>query len=399
MKRANKLGFIMYRSSNTRLVSDSVWQLAGVLSTLALAGVAIGQNVPQAQPAQPVQAGAGAGAGAAAAQNPGGDLSEARVVKVTGDVKTAPAGVAAYEVAKWKELKQGDLLKTGDQVRTAFGAHATLMFGDDTVVGVRQATLISIERFSRTQEKQDIGLNLGYGAVRGGSSAGALRTDFVVDSTVGTLAKRGTEGWHFEVEPTTGWIQASIANDGHGLVELISQALGTSAEIGPGQFASIANIMDLWVRRDHFDKHVTFFATEGLPEGDAVTSVENGTGISVIAAGGGNDWFNAGGRLTGAQVTRFLNNQEAVEDIPLNDLLFLFSPDLLVEPDFVVRPEGNFGTGPTFRVSRGLTAGERKFSVNGGHRGYKGTNAGKVRMQQSARRVSSGGKILHPRSR
>ena len=68
---------------------------------------------------------------------------------------------------------------------------------------------------------------------------GKLRSDVVVDSTVATLAKRGTEGWQMRVEPMTGRFKISLAE--YGLVDAVSKlrAAGRmSRTVRPGEYVT-----------------------------------------------------------------------------------------------------------------------------------------------------------------
>ena len=131
---------------------------------------------------------------ATAQQSPPPGLRDVDAVaaEVSGSVKRAAVGVDPRDKDGWIEVKENDTLPAGTQIKTAFRSFVTLRFGDDTVIRVRAMTLASIDEFKQSETDQSVRLSLGYGAIRGGTIERELRSELVVDSTVATLAKRGT---------------------------------------------------------------------------------------------------------------------------------------------------------------------------------------------------------------
>ncbi len=265
---------------------------------------------------------------------------KATVVEIKGTVETAPDGADATDPEVWKPIKEGDQLGKNVMIRTGLRSRCVLMFGEEpnqTVISVRRATLARISEFAKTPNEQRIRMGLGYGAIRGGSSEGTLRSDVVINSTVATLAKRGTEGFEIEVEPTTGRFRISLAQSG--LVEALSNLSNQRRSVAPGQYATNGNIAKMWVNQDIFDRCVRFYESEAVSETDLNFIARETTGLSNLGPGG-RGLFETSGRNLGSIA-------QALQDNGSNN-----SPTTLLLPDGLpsVRPEGNFGFGPTFRV-------------------------------------------------
>lgn len=253
---------------------------------------------------------------------------EAKIVEVDGDVKQAPIGTSTEDRAAWTAINLGDLLSAGTQIRTGFRSHATLLFGTDTVVSIRRMTLASIDDAFADATTKTIRLGLGYGAVRGGSTESELRTDVIVDSTVATLAKRGTEGWQMSVEPSTG--RFNIALSRTGLVTALSKLTGQSREVLPGEYANDLNIMTMWINQEIFDRAVKFYSDESVTEAEAQFAAENTGGNSVLDPGAsGGDSFSERNQPTGTGT----GGTEA-------------PPDLI--QTVLILPDGDFGFANTF---------------------------------------------------
>jgi len=265
------------------------------------------------------------------------------VIEVEGTVDWAVAGVSASSNDGWTAVKLSDELKPGTQLRTGLRSHVNLKFGETTVVSLRSATYASLDDLFRSANVENIRIGLGYGTVRGGSSEGTFRSDVIVDSPVATLAKRGTEGWQLEVEAATGRFKVSLAD--YGLVEAI-QKLGDaqtrSRTVRPGEYTTDATMTNLWLEQNIFDRNVQFFAGGGITESDAKFSLTNTRGMGVMAPGGGRELVDYADRNSASWVMR---------QIAVNYPRGFPPPTTAVgQRGPIDRPEGNFGTGPTFRA-------------------------------------------------
>ncbi len=270
---------------------------------------------------------------------------KATAIEVVGDVKTAPSGTSPLAADAWKVVKVNDELEAGTLIRTGLRSHLTLQFGDDTVVSIRRVTLASIDAFYKTETTKTARLGLGYGAVRGGSSEGTLRSELVIDSTVATLAKRGTEGFEMSVEPYTGRFAISLAREG--LVDALEKATGQRRLVRPGEYVNDVNIARMWIRQDQFDRKVTFYATEAMTSADLERVVASPRGFAVVAPAAGFQTAQfSRPPLSGPLPDRFVQ-QFSVGLANRPERL----PDIVVfEAGPVRRPEGNFGVSPTVRV-------------------------------------------------
>lgn len=267
----------------------------------------------------------------------------ATVIAVEGTVDWALAGVPATAKDGWTPVKLDDQLKPGTQVRTGLRSLVNLKFGETTVVSLRSATYASLDQLFRSADVESVRIGLAYGTVRGGSSEGTIRSDVIVDSPVATLAKRGTEGWQLDVEAATGRFKVSLSE--YGLVEAI-QKLGDqstkSKSVRPGEYATDANLSNLWLAQDIFDRNITFYSPGGTTTADAKFTLTNSRGMGVVAPGGGSELWDYSDRLSADWVLDQIARQFPPGSNPPNIAVGQRGP--------VERPEGNFGTGVTFRA-------------------------------------------------
>lgn len=300
-----------------------------VLITLAASPVS-GQTDPPPSPTTPTT-------------QPVAEL-KAKVVEVSGDVKAAPLGAKVLDAEAWKAVDANDELTSGTQIRTGLRSYVVLLFGDDTVVSVRRATLASIDQFYRDATTQTIRLGLGYGAVRGGTTEGELRSDVIVNSPVATLAKRGTEGWEMEVAPYTHEWRISLSRQG--LVQALQRATGQRRLVRPGEYADNLNIATLWVKQSMFDRAVKFVPAGALTRSDVDFSTQITGGLATVAPGAGAEALQFSGRAAAEGQGPVLGPDVRAELDRLLERLGL----LVIEPGRIRRPEGHFGVRPFSEV-------------------------------------------------
>jgi hypothetical protein len=260
----------------------------------------------------------------------------AEVIEVSGSVDRAAPEVSPLVDKGWMPVKVGDRLDSGTQVRTGLRSHVNLRFGDTTVVSIRSATHASIDQFYRSAKTENVRIGLSYGTVRGSSSEGELLSDVVIDSTIATLAKRGTEGWELWVEPMTGRFRVSLAESG--LVEAIQKLRGqrtVSRRVAPGEYANWNNIANMWIQQAVFDRNVAFYDSYALTSADSEFTASNLRGLGVVDPGGGSQVSFAGGGGAPASILGPGASRP---------------PTVVIEPGLLRRSDGNFGTPDTFRV-------------------------------------------------
>ena len=277
------------------------------------------------------------------AAEPAVEALPALVIEVNGAVEWARPGVSPLESAGWTPVKWKDRLPAGTQIRTGLRSSVHLQFGKTTVVAMRSATHASIDQLYRSATTEHVRLGLAYGTVRGGSVEGKVRSDVVVDSTVATLAKRGTEGWEMQVESMTGRFKISLAE--YGLIEAMQKLRSPgrrSRSVRPGEYVTDVNIANMWIKQDIFDRNVTFYQADAVTVADADFTAENTRGYGVLAPGGGSTLVDASTRVS----SDFVLDQIA-ERFPGG----MLPPTTVITPTQPIqRPEGHFGTSQTFRV-------------------------------------------------
>ncbi|MEE9293731.1 MAG: hypothetical protein V3W34_02035 [Phycisphaerae bacterium] len=273
---------------------------------------------------------------AAAAQQeaqPGRRAMDAVAAEVSGNVKRAAAGVDAKDKDGWTQVQLNDNLPAGTQIKTAFRSFVTLRFGNDTVVRVRAMTLASIDEFTQTQTEQSVRLSLGYGAIRGGTVERELRSELVVDSTVATLAKRGTQGLVFEVVPEVGYFEASLTRSG--LLSLLHKALNVEKDVAAGESINQDTMTDLASDLQLKDLKFKFFSDTMETSSESGFSSKNTTGSSATQPGSGTESTNNTKQNDPSFVSQIIEGtlppEEEVEPFPT----------------FAERAEGDFGVPDT----------------------------------------------------
>ena len=267
----------------------------------------------------------------------------AKVVEVTGDVQRAPTGTSPLDEG-WTPVKADEELPGGTLIRTGIRSSCILLFGEDTVINIKRMTLASITDVYQTATQKTVRLGLGYGAIRGGSTEGTLRSSLVIDSTVATLAKRGTEGFEMEVEPYTGRFTISLAREG--LVEALQKRTGQRKAVRPGQYANDINIATMWIKQDQFDRTVKFVSAESVTTADLDFSVANPRGMATVVPGGGTEVAS----LTPRASREFVTDQVVRETAASTQQALRELETVVVEQPIVRRPEGNFGVSNTIRI-------------------------------------------------
>ncbi len=281
-----------------------------------------------------------------ATTQPADDAAEltARVIEVVGSVEHAAEGVDPLDADAWHPVEVDMELAAATQIRTGLRSRCTLQFGaqpDETVIQLRRATLASIRDFQQTDEEQRVRIGLGYGTVRGGSSEGTLRSDVVVDSTVATLAKRGTEGWQIQVEPVSGVFIISLAESG--LIEAYAKATDESKEVLPGEYVTDATIARMWINQEIFNRAIRFYEVPMLTDAELAFVIGETTGYGSIAPEGHELYRMAGrSRAFGGFPQAASPTAVAAGVVALQTLI--------LQPRPIHRPDGNFGFAQTFRV-------------------------------------------------
>lgn len=205
---------------------------------------------------------------------------KAQVVSVAGTASWAPAAASPTDKQAWKAVQVGDEYDAGTQIKTSLRSAVVLTFGDDTVVKIERMTLASIDQFHKSATTKTTRLGLGYGAVRAGVAEGALRSDFVVDSPVATLSKRGTDGIYFYQEPRTGRFVISLARAGE--LEILHRIRQQLRLLRRGENVT-QRLLD-FILRSQIDRNFHFF-TGGLTNAELRFEMRNTTGLSILNPG------------------------------------------------------------------------------------------------------------------
>jgi hypothetical protein len=258
----------------------------------------------------------------------------ATCIRVKGTVQYAPVGTKSPDMGAWKPVEVGQAYSAGTQIRTGIRSSAVFRFGDDTVVQVERSTLAAISEFYKTEDIKRTRIGLDYGSVRAGVAEGGLRSDFVIDTPVATLSKRGTWDFAMWVERGTGRFEVRLAD--RGLVEVLQKASGRVAEIRPSQYVTQAMLN--WADMARFDRQVVLADALSQTTTEEDVYARSNTGRAGLTPSGAAPYVGAGAPMVvqppqagGAAVT--LGTAQAL------------TPSGRVPTGPVTATEGNFGAG------------------------------------------------------
>lgn len=245
---------------------------------------------------------------------------EAVAVRIKGQVRAAPVGAKPTDADAWKPVQVGDTLTQGMQVMTGLGSELILRIGDEepyTELKIGRQSLVSLDLLFKTAERKASLVTLGHGDVTIAVDVGGLESDFVVDTPVATLSKRGTEGLYFRYVPLVHEIEAGILETGSGLGYLYRKRDGRGQAFGRGQRTNL-NLPPLTetLRRGRL---VNFLDPSALRGWDVIFNFRQGnTGFGALVAAQGSGFLSEIGRLPSSQlVDQALGETEA----RLNNLL------------------------------------------------------------------------------
>ncbi len=150
-----------------------------------------------------------------------GEKSIALAVKVIRDVSRRT------ETIDWAAAKKGELIYSGDQVRTGERSIAIVKFTDNSILRVREKSELQI-----LGEKKDGGLEKNVHLTRGEFSFEIQKQEnekFIFSSPTSVAAIRGTSGTF--VRHDSGDVVVVL----EGLVNLLNSISNTGIDVGPGQ--------------------------------------------------------------------------------------------------------------------------------------------------------------------
>jgi hypothetical protein len=253
-----------------------------------------------------------------------------KVIKVSGDVQHALPGSN-----EWVPCKLDDEYPEQTRVRTGVRSSIQFQFGTEepySTLVQDSVGLIVIEQAFKTRDTKAVRVGVGYGKVRGGVAEGGLKSDFVVDSPVATLSKRGTEGFSLYYERGTGRFEIGLLD--RGLVESLNQITGQRRSVRPGELVTEA--MRRWSDQAQLQRNIP--VSDVMGHGDETKAYDrmDSEGLGVISPGMGRAVaFNLGNGYAGRNLASTPRSRFRARLAELRERF----------PDVFVRPEGFFGVG------------------------------------------------------
>lgn len=259
-----------------------------------------------------------------------------RVLEVQGEVQAAPVGTR-----DWQTLTVGDAVPPNMVVRTGIRSQVKFQIGEGApyaAMVVDTVGRIVLSEAYRTADLQRIRVGVGYGRIRAGVAEEGIETDFVVDSPVASLSKRGT--WDFGLSYTRGTDEFEIFLLDHGLVEALNKVTNKRRRVLPGQV--VRQTMRNWLDEVRIDRNVAVADILGQPDVEVAFNKFLTDGLGVLNPGQGrseivvNLTTTAGraefAQLAASSLARSLATAAVAAAVPPDQRVFS-------------RPEGFFGTG------------------------------------------------------
>ncbi len=229
---------------------------------------------------------AGAGTPRAAASQPVGQGTQYFIVQqVEGPVTIAPisADPKGADNVSWRQVRVGDRIGAGIQIRTAFRGRVKLVLEPSeppTVMAIESGSRLAIEELALQNGVSTARLALGVGAVKAGvAESGDTRSDMEITTPTGTLSKKGTD--IFRVEYQNGRFRMSLSENGRGLIQATQLKWGNQGKligsrsrfVTRGQFVT----QEMFHAIDHvrFDRNININDLLGMTNNEFLTLFNN----------------------------------------------------------------------------------------------------------------------------
>lgn len=275
-----------------------------ILCAAAILSVAVNAMAQAPAGGQPVAAPAKA-TSAPASQPQSGEASLVyEAIAVQGTVLVAPIGVEVMDVNAWHQLKVGESVTRGQQIRTFFRSAVKLVArpaDPPTVLMLETASTMTIEDLAIRDGRAVARLGLGQGAIRAGVAEGEIRSDMEISTPQAVLSKKGTDIFRFEY--MNGKYNISLSEQGRGLLQAIQLQFSTRGDIigsksrfvTPGQY--VTQRMAQAIESMTFDREININDVFGLIGNDRIFTLLNDRGFAFLLPFGSSstDMFSAAG--------------------------------------------------------------------------------------------------------
>lgn len=214
-----------------------------------------------------------------------------QIVEIAGKPRVAAIGADPKSDAGWNEIKVGDYLVAGQQVRTSMRDKVKLIAVPSeppTVMLIKPFTNVQISDLEFRNGEQGTEaysrMQIGYGAVRAGVAEGATRSNMEIATPGATLSKKGTDFFEVHYFSPNDW-GMSLSERGRGLIQAIQNRgnLGTvgtnSRYVRPGQ--SVNQEMLRTIDTEVFNRFVNVNDIYGLTNGDIKLISLWGNGLNI----------------------------------------------------------------------------------------------------------------------
>ncbi len=271
------------------------------------------------------------------------------VYEVQGSVSVGATGVDPKLKDGWREVKVGERLNAGLQIRTGLRSKVKLIARPaepPTVILVLPGTLINIRELaflknSKGENTQHARVEMAYGEVRAGVAESETRSDMEIISPAATLSKRGTDIFSFEY--SNGRFMMSLSEQGRGLVQAI-QNMQTRGElmnsrtrfVTAGQF--VTQKMARAIDSMQLDRKITVNGMYGAKGAELVNLLDD-HGLSFLLPQGTNTANFLDSPGANGQVGKKPEWDSGEKKDPLSSL---FLPPVQTRQN---QNEGNFGVG------------------------------------------------------
>lgn len=212
------------------------------------------------------------------------------VFEVAGSVLVAPIGLDPLkDHASWRQVKQGESLVQGQQIRTTLRSKLKLVArpaDPPTVILVEPGTRMTIETLAMESGVAKSRMSIGYGAMRAGVAEGTARSDMEIATPQAVLSKKGTD--IFRVEYMNGRFNMSLSEKGRGMLQAIQLQLSNRGDVvgmksrlvTPGQ--QVTHRMAQAIESMTFDRDINMTDVFGLVGNDRLFTLLNDRGFGIL---------------------------------------------------------------------------------------------------------------------
>jgi hypothetical protein len=204
----------------------------------------------------------------------------AKVIEVIGEAQQRTGD------GEWGPVRADDAYGPLTQIRTGIGGSVKLQIGTEepyTALVIDPVSTVVLSEAFTTSSSKRVRVGVGHGRIRAGVAEGGLKSDFIVDSPVATLSKRGTWNFGLYYERSTDRFEMFLLD--HGLVEALSKVTAEMRQLKPGE--AVTHAMRRWGDEAQLRRNISIMDALGQDDLTIAFNRLRNDGIGVVDPGSG----------------------------------------------------------------------------------------------------------------